>query len=63
MKWLTGCARTSFSSGVIRPNILDDEQLSCLRGEDSIAERCRQEGIAESLYNSGSKTFLDAGKK
>ena len=33
-----------------------------LRGEDSIAELCRREGIAESLYYSWSKEFLEAGK-
>ena len=37
--------------------------LSDLRGEDSIAELCRREGIAESLYYSWSKEFLEAGKK
>lgn len=37
--------------------------LSGLRGEDSIAELCRREGIAESLYYSWSKDFLEAGKK
>ena len=31
--------------------------------EDSIAELCRREGIAESLYYSCSKEFLEAGKK
>ena len=34
-----------------------------LRGEDSIAELCRREGIAQSLYYSWSKEFLGAGKK
>ena len=34
-----------------------------LRGEDSIAALCRREGIAESLYYSWSKVFLEAGKK
>lgn len=34
-----------------------------LRGEDSIAAICRREGIAESLYYSWSKEFLEAGKK
>ena len=34
-----------------------------LSGEDSIAELCRREGIAESLYYSWSKEFLEAGKK
>ena len=35
--------------------------LSGLRGEDSIAELCRKEGIAQSLYYSWSKEFLEAG--
>jgi len=34
-----------------------------LRGECSIAELCRREGIAESLYYSWSKEFLEAGKR
>ncbi len=37
--------------------------LAGLRGEDSIAELCRREGIAQSLYYSCSKEFLEAGKK
>ena len=37
--------------------------LSGLRGEDGIAEPCRREGIAESLYYSWSKEFLEAGNK
>ena len=37
--------------------------LEGLRGEDSIAELCRREGIATSLYCSWSKEFLEAGKK
>jgi len=37
--------------------------LEGLRGEDSIAALCRREGIAESLYYSWSKEFLEAGKK
>jgi transposase len=32
--------------------------LPGLRGEDSIAELCRKEGIAQSLYYSWSKEFL-----
>ena len=36
--------------------------LDGLRGEFSIAELCRREGIAESLYYSWSKEFLEAGK-
>jgi transposase len=37
--------------------------LDGLRGEDSIAELCRREGIAQGLYYSWSKEFLEAGKK
>jgi transposase len=37
--------------------------LSGLRGEHSIAELCRREGIVESLYYAWSKEFLGAGKK
>lgn len=36
--------------------------LEGLRGEDSIAELCRREGIAQSLYYEWSKEFLEAGK-
>ena len=37
--------------------------LEGLRGEDSIAEPCRREGIAQNLYYRWSKDFLEAGKK
>ena len=37
--------------------------LDALRGEDSIAELCRKEGIAQNLYYRWSKEFLEAGKK
>src|SRR5215472_11262376 len=36
--------------------------LSGLRGEDSIAELCRREGIVENLYYRWSKEFLEAAK-
>lgn len=36
--------------------------LEGLRGEDSIAELCRREGIASSMYYGWSKEFLEAGK-
>ena len=35
--------------------------LDGLGGEDSIAERCRREGIAQSLYYKWSKDFMEAG--
>ena len=37
--------------------------LEGLRGEDTIAELCRREGIAQNLYYKWSKDFLEAGKK
>ncbi len=37
--------------------------LEGLRGEDSIAEQCRKEGINQNLYYRWSKEFLEAGKK
>jgi transposase len=37
--------------------------LDGLRGEYSIAELCRRKGIAESLYYSWLKEFLEAGKR
>ena len=36
--------------------------LEGLRGEQSISEICRREGIAVSIYYKWSKTFLEAGK-
>ena len=37
--------------------------LDGLRGEDSIAELCRREGIAQGLYYKWSKDFMEAGRK
>ncbi len=37
--------------------------LDGLRGESSIAELCRREGIASNLYYRWSKDFLEAGKQ
>ena len=37
--------------------------LEGLRGDDSIAELCRKEGIAQSLYYTWSKDFIEAGKR
>ena len=37
--------------------------LEGLRGEDSIAELCRREGINSNVYCRWSKDFLEAGKK
>ena len=34
-----------------------------LRGESSIAELCSKEGIAQSMYYSWSKEFIEAGKQ
>jgi transposase len=37
--------------------------LEGLRGEQSVAELCRREGISESLYYRWSKEFLEAGRQ
>jgi len=37
--------------------------LDSIRGEVSLAELCRREGIAANLYYRWSKDFLEAGKK
>ena len=37
--------------------------IAGLRGEESIAELCRKEGINQNLYYRWSKEFLEAGKK
>ena len=37
--------------------------IAGLRGEDSVAELCRKEGINQNLYYRWSKEFLEAGKK
>jgi len=37
--------------------------LESLRGEDSIAELCRREGISQGIYYKWSKDFMEAGKK
>jgi transposase len=59
--------RSGTSGGGPASSILPKEKirivLAGLRGEESIAALCRREGIAESLYYSWSKEFLEAGKK
>ena len=37
--------------------------LEGLRGEETIAELCRREGISQSVYYRWSKEFLEAGKQ
>ena len=37
--------------------------LDGLRGEDSIAELCRREGISQGIYYKWFKDFMEAGKK
>jgi transposase len=37
--------------------------IAGLRGEDSVADLCRKEGIHQNLYYRWSKEFLEAGKK
>ena len=37
--------------------------LGGLRGEESIAELCRKEGISQGIYYKWSKDFMEAGKR
>ena len=37
--------------------------LEGLRGEDSISEICRREGISNAIYYKWSKDFMEAGKR
>src|SRR5215510_9946296 len=59
------CCCRSVSGRSSRPGLEEKIRivLSGLRGEDSIAELCRREGIVENLYYRWSKEFLEAGKK
>ena len=41
----------------------DQDRVDGLRGEDSIAELCRREGISQGIYYKWSKDFMEAGKK
>ena len=58
LKDIRRATRRHFSAEVKIRIVLDG-----LRGEDSIAELCRREGIAQSLYYVWSKEFLEAGKR
>jgi transposase-like protein len=51
------------SSAVASPEEKIRIVLEGLRGEQSISELCRREGIAANLYYRWSKDFLEAGKK
>ena len=57
MKDIRPQTRRHFSAEDKFRNVLDG-----LRGEDSIAELCRKEGIAQSLYYTWSNEFMEAGK-
>ena len=37
--------------------------IECMRGEATIAELCRKEGISQANYYKWSKDFMEAGKK
>lgn len=58
MKDIRGATRKQHSAEEKIKSVLDG-----LKGEDSIAELYRRDGIARSLYYSCSKEFLEAGKK
>ncbi len=57
-KYIRRVTRTQYSAEEKIRIVLDG-----LRGEDSIAEFCRREAIADSLYYTWSKEFLEAGKR
>jgi transposase len=58
IKTIRRATRKQYSAEEKIRNVLDG-----LRGEDSIAELCRREGINQNLYYRWSKEFLEAGKK
>ena len=47
----------------VLPGREDRDRARGPRGEQSVAELCRREGIAANLYYRWSKDFLEAGKK
>ena len=59
--------RSKTFAGLPANNILQKRKirivLDGLRGEETIAELCRREGIAQSIYYKWSKEFLEAGKR
>ena len=58
VKEITRATRKQYSSEEKIRIVLDG-----LRGEDSIAEVCRREGISQGVYYKWSKDFMEAGKK
>ena len=55
---MKGPPTREFSKPTFAENCTTDDS-----GEDSIAELCRKEGIAQSLYYTWSKEFMEAGKR
>ncbi len=58
VKWIRRATRKQYSSEEKIRIVLEG-----VRGEQSIAELCRREQIAQTLYYAWSKEFLEAGKK
>ena len=58
LKDIRRATRRQFSAGEKIRIVLEG-----LRGEDSIAELCRREGISSSMYYGWSREFLEAGKR
>ncbi len=58
VKDIRRATRRQFSAEEKIPIVLEG-----VRGEESIAELCRRDGIASSMYYGWSKEFLDAGKR
>jgi transposase len=58
VKDIKRATRKQYSSGEKIRIVLDG-----LRGEDSIAELCRREGISQGIYYKWSKDFMEVGKR
>ncbi len=67
MRQKSGPEKAPAEQGATRRQFSAEEKirivLEGVRGEESIAELCRREGIAASMYYGWSKGFLDAGKR
>src|SRR5262249_22772365 len=63
VKEIRRATRRQFSAEEKIRIVLTGLVLTGLRGEDSLAELCRREGIVQNLYYRWSKEFLEGGKK
>ena len=70
MKQTSGPAKKAPAEAVLkdirratRRQFSSEGKIRGLRGEDSIAELCRREGVRSAMHYGWSKEFLDAGKR